>query len=129
MRAVMDDRTTASLSSRAFDEAVTRDASIDTKVLARLLGLPLSTLAPAFGVSTRTLEINQVAPKAQDRARQLVAALNKLALNLSDRRYAIMWLKSPYKPFAGKMPADWLEDGDLDGVCDEIERIVANQPD
>jgi hypothetical protein len=47
----------------------------------------------------------------------------------TDRRYAIMWLKSPYKPFAGKKPADWLKDGDLDGVCGEIGRLVANQPD
>jgi hypothetical protein len=76
---VMNDRAT-----HAFDEAVTRDASIDTKVLARILGLPLSTLAPAFGVSTRTLEINPVAPKAQDRARKLVAALNELTLNFTD---------------------------------------------
>lgn len=113
----------------AFDFAITADGRVDTKVLARLLDLPMTTIAPALGLTRRALDINPTAPKAQPNARRLLIAMNELACNLTDKRYALFWLKTPYTPFGGKTAADWLKEGDLDSVCDEIHRIIVNQPD
>jgi uncharacterized protein (DUF2384 family) len=94
-----------------------------------LLDLPLATLAPAFGLTRRALDVNPTAPKAQVRARRFLMMMNELAVNLTQKRYALFWLKTPCTEFGRRTPADWLKDGDLDGVCAAIGRLVVNQPD
>jgi hypothetical protein len=113
----------------AFDRAMTDDGRVDAKALAQLLDLPMSTVAPALGLTHRALEINPTAPKAQPAARRLLTAMNELALNLTEGRYAVSWLKTPYSAFGGQTAADWLTAGDLDGVCTHIDRLVRRQPD
>lgn len=129
--AVMEKRTAPAptLVRGAFDPAITDDGRVNAKVLAQLLDLPLAAVAPALGTSRRALEVNPTAPKAQANARRLLTAMNELATNLTDKRYALFWLKTPYEAFAGKTAADWLKDGDLDGVCTAINRLIVNQPD
>lgn len=113
----------------AFDDAITEEGRVDVKVLARLLDLPLATLAPALGLTRRALDVNPTAPKAQVRARRFLMTMNELAVNLTQKRYALFWLKTPRTEFGRRSPADWLKDGDLDGVCAAIGRLVVNQPD
>jgi hypothetical protein len=126
--AVIEKSKSVNLVRGAFDQAITAEGRVDVKVLAGLLDLPLATLAPAFGVSRRALDSNPITPKAQTNARRFVVAMNELATNLTDKRFALFWLKTPYATFAGKTAADWLKDGDLDGVCAAIDRVIVNQP-
>jgi hypothetical protein len=113
----------------AFDDAIGADGRIDLKTLARALDLPLATIARALGLSQRTGKVNSTSPKVQANAAELLTAMNELALSLTDKRFAIFWLKTPYKALGGRTPADWLKDGDLDGVCSYINRLVRGQPD
>ena len=113
----------------AFDEAITGDGRVDVKKLARLLDLPLATIAPAIGVTQRALNVNPTSVKAQRNAARLLTAMNELARSLLEKRYAIFWLKTPSDVFGGRSPADWLKDGDLNGVCTHINRLVRRQPD
>ena len=113
----------------AFDEAITADGRVDTKRLARVLDLPLATIAPALGLTQRALNLNPTSAKVQANAARLLTAMNGLARSLSEKRYAIFWLKTPYDVFGGHSAADWLKDGDLNGVCTHINRLVLRQPD
>jgi len=113
----------------AFDEAITRDGRVDVKTLARLLDLPLATIAPALGLTQRALNLNPTSAKAQRNAARLLTSMNELARSLLDKRYAIFWLKTPTDVFGGRSAADWLKDGDLNGVCTHISRLVLRQPD
>jgi hypothetical protein len=126
--AVMPKRSVPTLARGAFEPAITAEGRVDIKVLAKLLDLPLATLAPALGLSRRALDIDPTAAKAQTNARRFLTAMNELAANLTDKRFALFWLKTPYKTFGGRTAADWLKDGDLDGVCAAIDRLVVNQP-
>ena len=113
----------------AFDEAVAPGGCINVKALAYALDLPLSTMAPALGLTTRAIALDPTALKAQPRAAQLLMAMNELALHLTERRYAVSWLKTPNRTFGNQSAADWLKEGDLDGVCGHIGRLVVGQPD
>jgi hypothetical protein len=42
---------------------------------------------------------------------------------LGDRRKAASWMCRPLRVFSGKMAYQCLEDGDEDGIWDEIERM------
>lgn len=125
----MDRQSSDPLPEGAFDGALTPDGRVDTKMLARLFDLPITTIAPALGLTRRALDINPTAPKGQPNARRLLAAMNELAVNFTDKRYALFWLKTPYSAFGGETAADWLERGDLNGVCALINRLVRQQPD
>ena len=113
----------------AFDEAISGDGRIDAKSLARVLELPLATIAPALGLTPRVLNLKPMSAKAQSNAARLLNAMNELARSLPEKRYAIFWLKTPYDVFGGLSAADWLKSGDLNGVCTHIGRLVRRQPD
>ena len=119
----------AHLETGAFGDAITSDGRIDAKSLAGLLDLPLATIAPALGLTPRALGLNPASPRVQSNAARLLTAMNELALSLTERRYAIFWLKTPCDAFGGDTPADWLKAGDLSGVCTHINRVVLRQPD
>src|SRR5665213_336623 len=119
--AIMNTESTATLpGAGACDAAIHPDGRVDAKALARLLDLPMTTLAPALGLTRRALDMNPTAAKAQPNARRLLTAMNELARNLTEKRYAIFWLKTPYAAFGGHTAADWLKEGDLIGVCAHI---------
>jgi len=115
--------------SGAFDDALDARGRIDVKALARGLDVPIAVIAPALGVTPRALNANPTSFKAQSKAAKLLAVMNELALNLTEKRYAIFWLKTPYPAFGGNTAADWLRAGDLDGVCREIRSSIMNEPD
>lgn len=88
-----------------------------------------ATLAPALGLTVRALNANPTSFKAQAKAAKLLAAVNELALNLIEKHYAILWLKTPQAGLGNRSAADWLREGDVDGVSGEIHSFMMNEPD
>jgi hypothetical protein len=129
MATMVKQSATAHSTTGAFDDAITADGRVNAKSLARVLDLPLATIAPALGLTQRALNLDPTSPKVQPNAVRLLTAMNELARSLTEKRYAIFWLKTPCDAFGGHTAADWLKDGDLSGVCTYINRLVVRQPD
>jgi hypothetical protein len=96
--------TTSRAAPGAFDDAITANGRIDPKRLARVLDLPLATIARALGLSQRSAKLSATSPKVQSNAAELLA-MNELALSFTNKRYAIFWLKTSCEAFGGHTPA------------------------
>jgi hypothetical protein len=114
----------------AFDaDVITDQGRIDVKLLATSLDLPMSTIAPALGLKPRTVNDNPTGASLQPKAAVLLAMANDLAIELGEKRFVVLYLKSPRPEFKGKAAADLLREGKLTSAAVAVRNMVYGVPD
>jgi hypothetical protein len=114
----------------SFDaEVLTENGSIDLKLLASTLSLPLSTIAAAIGCEPRIIDDDPAPENFQKKATQLLSIVNDLAVELGEQRLVVLYLNSPQPAFSGRSAVDLLNEGKLTSVAVAIRNIVYGVPD
>jgi hypothetical protein len=113
-----------------FTDEVTDDRGrVNVRTLAQALDLPMTTIAPALGLSPRWLNENPTGTKVQPKAVMLLEIANELAAALGGKKYVVLYLKSAQPDFNGETPADQLKDGRLAFLRGYVNEVVTLRPD
>ena len=111
------------------DEVTDPQGRINIKLLARILDLPMTTIAPALGLKPRVLNENPTGKSFQSKAIILLDMANELASLLGDKKYVVLYLKTAQPDFKDETPADQLKEGRLQFLRSYVNDAITMKPD
>jgi hypothetical protein len=115
---------------RPFDlDVLADDGRVDARKLAAAIDVTLPQLAQILHVKAKNLSDSPTSRKIQDPAIKLVAMMNDVAEYVSEKPYAVYWLRVPRRELGDQSALDWLMRGKLDEIRDHVARVVDLQPD
>jgi hypothetical protein len=101
---------------------------LDARLIAERLGVSVSRLAPAAGVSQQALSARPDSLRAQAGLLHVARVLAALDEMLPRGQHA-MWLRTPRTRFAGEAPLAMLLDGRAEPLARELEGALEGLPD
>jgi hypothetical protein len=110
----------------AFHDRAT--ARLDAGAVARGLGIPVSGLAKAVGLTASALSKRPHAKGAQDALRQIEFAMAALRRLLGPDSRVRAWLNAPHPDLGGDVPLALLMKGSARDLADYVLGALARQP-
>lgn len=100
---------------------------LNVEKLAKALGIPVSRLSKAAGVTPAALQKNPTARSIQDALSKVAFCYVTLEKLLGSREKTITWLNAPHPDFGARTPLSLIEEGKADAVVGLLEDVLAGQ--
>jgi hypothetical protein len=110
----------------AFHDRAT--GRLDAKAVARGLGISMSGLAKAAGLTPSALSKRPRARAAQDALREIEFAVASLRRLLESDARVRAWLNAPHPDLGGRAPLALLTDGSAKDLADYVRGALSGQP-
>lgn len=111
-----------------LETACDQDGRVDLKILASVVGEPLTQLAKITPLSPGALRRNPKSPQAQASARRFLNLVCRIVENTGSLEYTVLWLHKPHAELGNRSPLDAIEAGYIGAIENLIHDYEVGQP-